>query len=82
MEEENKMMCEDYCISQTQLLEAIDHCIKAFWLYIKIDDQKKSFWKCKGIWRVHPPVEDPQDLELLYNVVKDLHKVLIIEKNK
>ncbi|KAL1558999.1 hypothetical protein AAHA92_09391 [Salvia divinorum] len=71
MEKENKMLGG---IRPTQLLEAIDNCIKAFWLYIKTDDGKKPFWKYKGIWRAPPPVEDPQDLELLYNVLKDLHK--------
>ncbi|XP_057768704.1 uncharacterized protein LOC130988765 [Salvia miltiorrhiza] len=69
-----EMMSEDNCIRPTQLLEAIDKCIQAFWLYIKTDDRKKPFWKNEGIWRTHPPVEDPQDLELLYNVLKDLHK--------
>lgn len=72
MEKENKMLG---CIRPAQLLEAIDNCIKAFWLYIKTDDEKKPFWKYKGIWRAPPSVEDPQDLELLYNVLKDFHKV-------
>ncbi|XP_047944028.1 uncharacterized protein LOC125190701 [Salvia hispanica] len=71
MEKENKMLG---CIRPAQLLEAIDNCIKAFWLYIKTDDEKKPFWKYKGIWRAPPSVEDPQDLELLYNVLKDFHK--------
>lgn len=71
------MISQEYYIRPTQLLEAIDNCIKAFWSYIKTDE-KKSFWKYKGIWRTHPPVEDPQDLQLLYDVVKDLDKVIII----
>ncbi|KAH6755757.1 hypothetical protein C2S53_010019 [Perilla frutescens var. hirtella] len=74
MEEENKMMSQEYSTRPTQMLEAIDNCIKAFWLYIKTYDQNKSFWKYKGIWRTHPPVEDPQDLVLLYQVMKNLHK--------
>lgn len=73
MEEESKRMGGEG-IRATQLLEAIDNCIKAFWLYLKTDNQK-SLWKYMGIWRTHPPVEDPQDLELLYNVTKTLHKV-------
>ncbi|XP_042067110.1 uncharacterized protein LOC121810399 [Salvia splendens] len=71
MEKENKMLG---CIRPAQLLEAIDNCTKAFWLYIKTDDEKKPFWKYKGIWRAPPSVEDPQYLELLYNVLKDFHK--------
>ncbi|PIN16301.1 hypothetical protein CDL12_11047 [Handroanthus impetiginosus] len=60
-------------IKATQVLKAIEKCIEAFWSYLKIDN-KKSFWKYKGILPIHPPVEDPRDLELLYNVTKAFHK--------
>lgn len=77
-EEENKTLSEEYCIESTKLLQVIQDCINTFWFYIKTDE-KKPFWKYKGILRsAHPPIEDPLDLKLLYDVVKSLHKVLII----
>lgn len=80
MKGENKqMMKEEYCIGSTKLLQVIQKCVNAFWLYIKTDDQNKPFWKYKAIFTTtHPPVEDPRDLKLLYDVVKILHKVLLI----
>ncbi|KAI3462934.1 hypothetical protein Pfo_019597 [Paulownia fortunei] len=79
MEEENNSMGGEG-IRATQVLKAIEKCIKAFWLYVKTDS-KKSLWKYKGIWRTPPPVEDPQDLELLHYVTKALHKKGIMLKD-
>ncbi|KAK6153005.1 hypothetical protein DH2020_012644 [Rehmannia glutinosa] len=78
MEENNSMGGEG--IRASQVLKAIEKCIKAFWLYVKTD-KKKSLWGYKGIWRTDPPVEDPQDLGLLYNVTKALHKKEIMLKD-
>ncbi|KAG6415715.1 hypothetical protein SASPL_123129 [Salvia splendens] len=72
---------EEDCIRPAQLLEAINNCIKAFWLYIKTDDQKEPFWKYKGMWRAPPSVEDPQDLELLYNLVQRMLKMPLINRS-
>ncbi|KAK4426202.1 hypothetical protein Salat_1388700 [Sesamum alatum] len=57
----------------TEVLKGIEKCIQAFWSYIK-SDNVKTMWKCKRIWRSRPPVQDPQDLHLLYTVTEALHK--------
>lgn len=70
MEEHNS----NEAIRPNEVLKAIKKCIEAFWSYINTDN-KKSLWKCSRIRRTRPPVEDPIDLELLYDVTKALQKV-------
>ncbi|KAL0381054.1 UNVERIFIED_CONTAM: hypothetical protein Sangu_0169700 [Sesamum angustifolium] len=67
-------------IRATEVLKAIEKCIQAFWSYIKTDNTK-SVWKYKGIWRSRPPLQDPQDLQLLYTVTKALHKKGVMMKD-
>ncbi|KAL0461626.1 UNVERIFIED_CONTAM: hypothetical protein Slati_0050200 [Sesamum latifolium] len=67
-------------IRATEVLKGIEKCVEAFWSYIKTDNTK-SVWKCKGIWRSRPPVQDPQDLHLLYTVTKALHKKGVMVKD-
>lgn len=76
MEDVNNGMGGEERIRASEVVKAIEKCMKAFWSYIQTDE-KKCLWKYKGIWRSHPPVEDPLDLELLHNVAKALHKVLL-----
>ncbi|XP_011085860.1 uncharacterized protein LOC105167737 [Sesamum indicum] len=64
----------------TEVLKAIEKCIQAFWSYIKTDNTK-SVWKYRGIWRSPPPVQDSQDLQLLYTVTKALHKKGVMVKD-
>ncbi|KAL3844665.1 hypothetical protein ACJIZ3_002068 [Penstemon smallii] len=60
-------------IRASEVLKAIEKCIKAFWIYVKTDN-KKLLSKFKAIYSSYSQVEDPRDLELLFNLTKALHK--------
>ncbi|KAL8545944.1 hypothetical protein ACS0TY_005893 [Phlomoides rotata] len=81
IKEENKMMMEGEGVRASQVLEGINKCIEAFWLHIQSDENKSLSWVYKAIWRNNPPVEDPLDLDLLYNVTRTLHKKGIMLKD-
>ncbi|CAI9758659.1 unnamed protein product [Fraxinus pennsylvanica] len=67
-------------IRASEAFKAMEKCIKAFWLFVKSDD--KPLWKFKSILTIHSPrVEDPKDLELFYDLTKDLQKKGLLLKD-
>ncbi|KAL2523093.1 hypothetical protein Fot_27016 [Forsythia ovata] len=67
-------------IRASEAFKALEKCIKAFWLFVKSD--KKPSWKFKSILAIHSPlVEDPRDLEVLYELTKALKKKGQLLKN-
>ncbi|CAI9109712.1 OLC1v1009586C1 [Oldenlandia corymbosa var. corymbosa] len=71
---ENDSITEEVMnVKATQVLKIIENCIKVFWVFLK-SNTKKSTWKLNNS-TTHPPIEDPRDLELLYDLRKTVRKV-------
>ncbi|CAA3013814.1 uncharacterized protein LOC111381531 isoform X2 [Olea europaea subsp. europaea] len=78
VEEENGTISGEP-IRASEAFKALENCIKAFWLFAKSDN--KPLWKFKSILTIYSPrVEDPKDLELFYDLIKDLQKGLLLKE--
>lgn len=67
-------------ITSDMLVEIMEECIRVFWRFVKADKESSGVVG-KGQKRVHPEVLNAEDIGLLREVTKSLHKVCIAREN-
>nr|GMD58803.1 uncharacterized protein LOC109151335 isoform X1 [Ipomoea batatas] len=61
-------------ITSDMLVEILEECIRTFWQFVKADKESSAGAVGKGQKRVHPEVRNAEDIRLLREVTKSLHK--------
>nr|GLL39209.1 uncharacterized protein LOC109151335 isoform X1 [Ipomoea trifida] len=61
-------------ITSDMLAEILEECIRTFWQFVKADKESSAGAVGKGQKRVHPEVRNAEDIRLLREVTKSLHK--------
>ncbi|XP_019154854.1 PREDICTED: uncharacterized protein LOC109151335 isoform X2 [Ipomoea nil] len=61
-------------ITSDMLVEILEECIRTFWRFVKADKESSAGAVGKGQKRVHPEVRNAEDIGLLREVTKSLHK--------
>nr|GMD55404.1 uncharacterized protein LOC109151335 isoform X1 [Ipomoea batatas] len=61
-------------ITSDMLVEILEECIRTFWRFVKVDKESSAGAVGKGQKRVHPEVRNAEDIRLLREVTKSLHK--------
>lgn len=65
----------DYSITSDMLVEILEESIRIFWRFVRADKDCYSMMAAKGQKRIHPEVQEQEDLELLVEMRKNLEKV-------
>ncbi|XP_073286875.1 uncharacterized protein [Primulina huaijiensis] len=78
--EENRRMVGEVMMKANEVLKVVEKCIQVFRLYVERDHKKEKKYVRRIFkeisWRTRPPVEDPRDLHLLYDLTNALRKKL------